>query len=121
MAEAKQGTQKTTRAATGHTEASKVSGDTDRVAMASRRPDGTPAQAPGFTYIDPAAAREASETQLTEQTVSAVDQVVRAPTEGGEGSEEPDPAVSQIVQAHEQAAGVARARVEDEHGKDTRS
>ena len=146
MAEAKQSTQKTTRAATGRTEASKVetdetgilredvgetevkkaveTGDTDKVAMVSRHADGTPAQTPGFTYLDPAAAREASEKQLTEQAVSNADQVVRAPAEagpqGGEGSSEPDPAVSRIAAAHEQAAELAQARVEDEHGKDER-
>jgi hypothetical protein len=144
MAEARQ-TQKTTKAA-GASEASQVDtdetgilntgaseadvrkavaeGDQDRVAMASRKADGQPDQTPAFTYIDTAAAREATETQLTVQAVSNADQVVRAPAEAGpqgEGSTEPDPAVQQIVRVHEQAAEQARERVDSELGKDSAS
>lgn len=96
-------------------------GDQDRVAMASRKPDGTPDQTPGFTYQDPEAAREATERQLTEQAVSNADQVVRAPAEAGPagaGGSEPDPAVQRIVEAHEQAAEAGRKKVDgeiDEH------
>lgn len=99
-------------------------GDQDRVAMASRRPDGTPAQTPGFTYIDEDAAREAAERQLTEQAVSNADAVVRVPAEVPTDADtrtaeqgEQDPAVQAISDVHEQAAKAARARVDDEFGK----
>ena len=99
-------------------------GDQDRVAMASRRPDGSPAQTENFTYIDEDVAREATEKQLTEQAVSNADQVVRVPAEaptdadaGETGRDGMDPAVSAIADVHEQAAKAARARVEDEFGK----
>ena len=133
MAEAK--TQKTTRAATP--DAPKVEtdesgilrkdpdvaaavdrGEVDRVQMASRKPDGTPAQTPGFEYIDAETARKASEQQLTEQAVSVADQAIRVPAAGsGEGSE-PDPTVQRIVDVHAKAAEQAVKRVDaelDEH------
>jgi hypothetical protein len=132
MAEAK--TQKTTKAATGNPPAVETDetgvlrkdadvaaaverGEQDRVQMASRKPDGTPDQTPGFTYIDPEVAREASEKQLAEQAVSVADQAVRAPAEagpGGGGSGEPDPAVQQIVDVHAKAAEQAVKRVASE-------
>lgn len=55
-----------------------ATGDVDRVAMASRRPDGTPDQTPGFEYIDKDFAAEATKRQLTEQAVSAADSKIRA-------------------------------------------
>lgn len=140
MAEAK--TQRTTKAATGADPAPKADtdetgivredvtkadvtkavehGDQDRVAMASRRADGTPDQTAHFTYQNPEAAREASEWQLTEQAVSNADQVIRVPAdavtdgEGNEGSSAPDPAVARIVQVHEQAAETGRKRLDGE-------
>jgi hypothetical protein len=97
-------------------------GAQDRVAMASRLPDGTPAQTPGFTYIDPEAAKEAGAKQLAEQAVSNADAVLRAPAdagpgEGGEGSSAPDPAVQRIADVHERVAAEAAEKVDAEVDK----
>jgi len=95
-------------------------GDHDRVVMASRRPDGTPAQTEDFEFIGPRDfAIKAAQEQRAQQAVSAVDVAIRGVTtsaqgEGNEGSSEPDPAVSEIKAAHDKAADAARKEAEKE-------
>ena len=94
--------------------------DHDRVVMASRLPDGTPAQSESFEYIgDRSAVTEAAKTQLADQAVSAADIAVRGVTGAGPaGPGEPDAAVSEIVAVHKEAAKAAEQRAEvevDEH------
>jgi hypothetical protein len=92
-------------------------GDHDRVAMASRLPDGTPHQTPDFEFIgDRDFAIEASKQQLREQAVSAKDVEMRgAGTGNGEqGDSKPDAAVQRLIDAHEAAAKAAEGKAESE-------
>lgn len=93
-------------------------GDHDRVVMASRRPDGTPAQTENFTFIgDEEATLEATKAQLTEQAVSAVDVEVRGwSTDTGDedGDDGPDPAIAELVEAQDAATSAAEAQAEAE-------
>lgn len=89
--------------------------DHDRVVMASRRADGTPAQSKDFEYIgDKETAVTAARTQLTEQAVSATDVAVRGVADVGAGDGEPDPAVAEIKAAHDSAAKRAEGKAESE-------
>lgn len=90
--------------------------DHDRVVMASRRPDGSPAQSDNFEFIgDKDTAISAAKTQLSEQAVSAADVAIRGVTTAGAGgSGEPDPAVAEIQKAHESAAKKAESRAESD-------
>lgn len=95
----------------------------DRVVMASRAPDGTPAQFDP-EFIGPKDVVEAAAVQqLTEQKVSAVDQAERgivdtdgvlARDEAAEASSEPDPVVSKLVKAHESAERSAKSQAKRE-------
>ncbi len=92
-------------------------GDHDRVAMASRLPDGTPHQTPDFEFIgDKDFAIEASKQQLREQAVSAKDVELRGT--GSRASEDgdsaPDPEVQKLIDAHESAAKSAEGKAESE-------
>jgi hypothetical protein len=93
-------------------------GDHDRVAMASRLPDGTPHQTADFEYIgDKDVAIDAAKRQLAEQAVSAVDvehRGVGAPPATGEGSSEPDPGVRKLKAAQDKAAKAAESSAERE-------
>lgn len=93
--------------------------DHDRVVMASRLPDGTPAQTPTFEYIgDKDVAIHAAKRQLSEQAVSAADVAIRGVTSADAiGPGEPDPAVQEIKDAHEAAAKAAESRAESEVNK----
>lgn len=91
--------------------------DHDRVVMASRRADGTPAQTAGFEYIgDKETAVEAAKVQLAEQAVSAVDVAKRGvtDTDGADQGNEPDPDVKALKKAHDAAAAAAEKRAESE-------
>ncbi len=93
--------------------------DHDRVVIASRRPDGSPAQSEGFEYIGPKEqAVAAAKAQLAEQAVSAVDVAVRGVTtdtgDNGEGSSRPDPGVQDIIDAHGAAVSAAESKAESE-------
>ncbi len=93
--------------------------DHDRIVIASRRPDGSPAQSEGFEYIGPKdQAVTAAKAQLSEQAVSAVDVAVRGvttePADNGEGSSEPDPGVQEIIDAHGAAVSAAESKAESE-------
>lgn len=100
--------------------------DHDRVVMASRAPDGEPAQFDP-EFIGPKdVVEEAAVTQLTEQKVSAIDQAERgvvdtggvlASDETGEGSSEPDPVVGKLVKAHTSAETKAKAQAKTEVSK----
>lgn len=85
--------------------------DVDRVAMASRTADGTPDQTPGFEYVDPEVAVEATAAQLTEQRASALDEQHRAPA-----GEDPldNKQVEQLADAQDKAAESARKDAEAE-------
>ena len=97
--------------------------DHDRVVMASRAPDGTPAQFDP-EFIGPKdVVEEAAAVQLTEQKVSAIDQAERGvvDTDGvlasdskAGGSREPDPAVAKLVKAHESAEKSAKRQAKSE-------
>jgi hypothetical protein len=97
--------------------------DHDRVVMASRAPDGTPAQFDP-EYIGPKdVVEEAAAEQLTQQKVSAVDQAERGVVDTGgvlasdqtsEGSSEPDPVVGKLVKAHESAEKAAKRQAKSE-------
>ncbi len=92
-------------------------GDHDRVAMASRLPDGTPHQTPDFEFIgDKDFAIEVTKQQLREQAVSAKDVELRGA--GSRASEEgdsaPDPEVQKLIDAHESAAKSAEGKAESE-------
>ncbi len=93
--------------------------DHDRVAMASRRPDGTPDQDENFEYIGPKdRVMEAAKEQLRQQRVSAVDVAIRGVqsvrSDEGVGSSAPDPAVQEIIDAHKDAEKGAEADAEAE-------
>lgn len=92
-------------------------GDHDRVAMASRLPDGTPHQTADFEYIgDKDVAIDAAKQQLAEQAVSAVDverRGVGAPATG-EGSSELDPEAKKLKAAQDKAAKAAESSAERE-------
>lgn len=85
--------------------------DHDRVVMASRRPDGSPAQTAGFEYIgDKDVAVAAAEKQLREQAVSAVDVEKRGvAADGGTTVEDApqDPTIEELQKAHDAAASKA--------------
>lgn len=105
-------------------------GDHDRVAMASRLPDGTPHQTPDFEFLgDEDAVREAAEVQLKQQRVSAADTAARGveATAGvladedtsGDGSINPtdapqDPSIQRLTEIHETAAEGAVKAAETE-------
>lgn len=107
-------TQKAEVAASPATKA--VSGDHDRVVMASRRPDGTPDQTPDFTYIgDQDASVQAAKEQLRQQAVSAEDVRLRGVAgAGGPGEEVDDPSTAELRKAHESAAKSAERAAESE-------
>ncbi len=91
--------------------------DHDRVVMASRLPDGTPAQSANWEFIGPKEdAVAAAQEQRAQQAVSAVDVAIRGVATAGAaaGVGEPDPAVSEIKAAHDQAAEAARKEAESE-------
>ena len=111
-------------------------GDHDRVAMASRLPDGEPHQTPDFEFIGPRDAVEAAaEEQLRQQRVSAADTAMRGVEAGGGGlaeesgskkdgtinpSDAPqDPSIVKLAEAHEAAAaageGQAASEVAEHH------
>lgn len=118
-------TPKTTSAKASTSTQGRVSteADHDRVVMASRAPDGTPAQFDP-EYIGPKdVVEEAASTQLTQQKVSAVDQAERGVIDTGgvlasdgtaEGSNEPDPVVGKLVKAHESAEKSAKRQAKSE-------
>lgn len=93
--------------------------DHDRIVMASRSPDGTPAQFEPEFIGDKETAEKAAATQLSEQKVSAADVAIRGvATEGSaEGSSEPDAAVAKIVDAHKSAEKKAEAQAKSEISK----
>jgi len=102
------------------TEAASVTADHDRVVMISRTPDGSPAQTSDFEVIgDKQVAEDAAVKQLTEQRVSAADNVIRAVSGDTTSPGEPDPAVAEIVKAHEKAADKAetdaKAEIDEHH------
>jgi hypothetical protein len=95
-------------------------GDHDRIVMASRAPDGTPAQINPEFIGDKETVKEAAEKQLAEQAVSAVDVAARGVASGdtgGAGSSEPDAAVAELKAAQEKAADQARSRADAEVNK----
>jgi len=87
-------------------------GDIDRVQMASRLPDGTPHQTPGFEFVGDAKSTEAATAeQLRQQAVSAADVRIRtqhATPEEDEGKLSADQQA--LTDAHEQAAKAGEAR-----------
>lgn len=88
--------------------------DHDRVAMASRRPDGSPAQTADFEYIgDKEVAVEAAKEQLKQQAVSAVDAKERAALAADEEIPQ-DPTVEKLTEAHDKAAAAAEKAAESE-------
>ncbi len=93
-------------------------GDVDRVQIASRHPDGTPAQTPDFEFIgNKDFAIEASKKQLAEQAVSATDTALRGPLGLGGTSDqgnEPDENVQKLIDAHEAAVKGAHSQAESE-------
>ena len=93
-----------------------VGGDHDRVVMASRKPDGSPDQTPGFEYIgDKEAVLEATKEQLRQQAVSAVDTEIRGvSSDDASGTGEPDAYVAEIKAAHDKAAEAAEKAAEAE-------
>jgi hypothetical protein len=102
--------------------AAPTAADHDRIVMASRAPDGTPAQFDP-EFIGPKdVVEEAAATQLTQQKVSAVDQAARGVTETPgvlasdqqQGSSEPDPVVSKLIKAHETAEKDAKKQAKSE-------
>lgn len=94
--------------------------DHDRVVMASRRADGTPDQTDPFEYIgDKDTAIAAAKVQLGQQAASAVDIAIRGVTAGPGGpgtasAGEPDPAVQEIKDAHDEAIAAAEKKAEAE-------
>lgn len=100
--------------------------DHDRIVMASRRPDGTPAQFDPEFIGDRDTAIQAAKIQLAEQRVSALDTAMRGVTRGtvatgddGEpdaraGSSDPDPQVQELIDAHKAAAEAAESQAESE-------
>lgn len=100
-------------------------GDHDRVAMASRLPDGTPHQTPDFEFLgDREDVEAAAVEQLKVQRVSAADTAARGveTTSGvlaedaaeGDGSINPtnapqDPSIEKLTKIHESAAKGAEA------------
>jgi len=98
---------------------SNTGGDIDRVQQASRRPDGSAHQTPGWEYIgDKQIALDGTKRQLAEQAVSAKDVELRGavvePAAGEVGSSEPDAEVKKLKDAHDKAAKSAEARAESE-------
>lgn len=87
------------------------SGDHDRVVMASRKPDGTPDQTPDFEFIGPAdMVEEMNAEQLRQQKVSAADVAIRGVTSGpgpAEDSDEEDPTIAELKDAHADAEKAA--------------
>jgi hypothetical protein len=90
--------------------------------MASRAPDGTPAQFDP-EFIGPKdVVEEAAAVQLTEQKVSAIDQAERGVIDTGgvlasdqaEGSTAPDPIVGKLVKEHESAEKAAKRQAKSE-------
>jgi len=90
-------------------------GDIDRVAMASRLPDGTPHQTPDYEYLDEEFAASATKRQLTEQAVSAADSKVRAEQTAPEADDGKLSEDQQALQdAHDKAYKAAEARAASE-------
>jgi hypothetical protein len=91
--------------------------DHDRVVMASRRPDGTPAQTEDFEFIgNKEFAVEAAKEQLKQQAVSAKDVELRGV--GDETSEVvEDDTNKRLREAHEKVAGAAEKAAEAEVNK----
>lgn len=107
---------KKTTAKTSAQAAAQADADHDRVVMASRAPDGTPAQFDP-EFIGPKdVVEEAASAQLTQQKVSAVDQAERGvlASETPEASSEPDPTVGKLVKAHESAEKDAKRQAKNE-------
>lgn len=90
--------------------------DHDRIVMASRTPDGKPAQFDPEFIGDKKTAIEAAEVQLTEQKVSAVDQAKRGVVDntGTDDGSDPDPAVKELQKAHEAAEKAAKSQAASE-------
>ncbi len=87
----------------------------DRVAMATRYADGTPAQTADFEYIgDRETAIAAAKTQLAQQAVSATDVAMRTAAAATDEGNEPDPGVSELIEAHERATKSAERAAEAE-------
>jgi hypothetical protein len=102
--------------------------DHDRIVMASRTPDGTPAQHNPEFIGDKKVAEEAAAVQLGQQKASAADQALRGVVDtggvlaedgdkSGVGSSEPDAAVAEIVDAHEKAQKAADSQAKSEVSK----
>lgn len=90
----------------------------DTVHCASRRPDGTPDQTPGFKFHDTDMALEVTKQQLATMAVNAVDAAEQADRIAEEaGSSEPDPPGKKRLAAHEAAVKSAHARAEAEVGR----
>lgn len=106
-------------------------GDHDRVAMASRLPDGTPHQTPDFEFLgDREGVEAAAKEQLKQQRVSAADSAARGVEAGGgvleaesgsakEGIVNPkdapqDPSIEKLQKLHEEAAAAGEAQAESE-------
>lgn len=91
---------------------SNTGGDIDRVQMASRLPDGSPHQTPGFEFIgDETIVENAAKQQLREQAVSAVDSKLRtAAAAPAEDNEKRDKDTQELIDAHEKAAKQAESR-----------
>jgi len=92
-------------------------GDHDRVAMASRRPDGTPHQTNDFEFIgDQQVAIDAAKHQLREQAVSAKDVELRGAgtAEADADASKPDPEVQKLIDAHNAVAKSAEGKAEAE-------
>lgn len=81
----------------------KLSGDHDRVTMASRKPDGTPDQTPDFEYIgDREVTLAQTKRQLGEQAVSAIDVEQRAAAAAEEEVPQ-DATIAENIKLHEAA------------------
>lgn len=99
--------------------------DHDRIVMASRAPDGTPAQHDPEFIGDKDVAIKGAEVQLAQQKASAADQALRGVVDtsgvlardakpGEVGSTAPDPQVQEIVDAHEKAQKDAEKQAKSE-------
>jgi len=94
-----------------------IGGDHDRVVMASRLPDGTPHQTPGFEFIgDRQVAIDAAKHQLREQAISAKDVELRGAStaEADAEASKPDAEVQKIIDAEETAGAAAEKMAEAE-------
>ncbi len=108
-------TKKTTTKTTASPAATTASteADHDRIVMASRAPDGTPAQVDP-EFIGPVdVVEEAASVQLTQQKVSAIDQAERG-VPARDQTSEPDPAVAKLVREHGSAEEAAKRQAKSE-------